>query len=76
MFTVVDQVLLKPLPYAHPERLVTIDEADIHGKTGTFKRRAYLDLRSVAASITRPSNRSPTTSSAVKGIFSTAIPDR
>jgi ATP-dependent Zn protease len=33
MFTVVDQVLLRPLPYPHPDRLVTVDEADIHGKT-------------------------------------------
>src|ERR1700751_1854765 len=27
MFTVVDHVLLKPLPYDHPERLVTVEEA-------------------------------------------------
>ena len=45
MFTVLDQVLLKPLPYAHPERLVVVDEADIHGKTGTFQGAPYLDLR-------------------------------
>ncbi len=45
MFTVVDQVLLRPLPFAHPERLVTIDEAGIHGKPGLNRGSAYLDLR-------------------------------
>ncbi len=45
MFTVVDQVLFRPLPFAHPERLVTIEEADIHGKTEPFRGVPYLDLR-------------------------------
>jgi predicted permease len=45
MFTVVDQVLLRPPPFAHPERLVTIDEAGIHGKPGLNRGAAYLDVR-------------------------------
>jgi hypothetical protein len=45
MFTVVDQVLLRPLPFAHPERLVTVDEAGIHGKPGLNRGAAYLDVR-------------------------------
>jgi predicted permease len=45
MFTVVDHVLLRPLPYLHPERLVTVDEASIHGKPDLNRGAAYLDLR-------------------------------
>ena len=48
MFTVVDQVLFRPLPFAHPERLVTIEEADIHGKTGPLSRGAVPRPASVA----------------------------
>jgi predicted permease len=45
MFTVVDQVLLRPLPYPRPDRLVTVDEAGIHGKPDLNRGAAYLDLR-------------------------------
>jgi predicted permease len=45
MFTVVDQVLLRPLSYPHPERLVTLDEASVHGKAALNRGVAYLDLQ-------------------------------
>ncbi len=45
MFTVVDQVLLRPLLYPHPEQLVTLDEAYAHGQAGFNRGVAYLDLR-------------------------------
>src|ERR1700761_6369042 len=45
MFAVVDRVLLRPLRYLHPERLVTIDEAFLHGKSDLNRGAAYLDLK-------------------------------
>jgi predicted permease len=45
MFAVVDRVLLRPLPYLHPERLVTVDEAVLHGKSDLNRGAAYIDLK-------------------------------
>jgi predicted permease len=46
MFAVVDHVLLKPLPYPQPERLVTVEEASVHGPRDIVAHgAAYLDLR-------------------------------
>jgi predicted permease len=46
MFTVVDHVLLRPLPYPHPERLVTVEEASLRGPLDIVAHGAtYLDLR-------------------------------
>jgi putative ABC transport system permease protein len=35
MFSVVDEVLLKPLPFAHPERMVRLWESTPQGRNGT-----------------------------------------
>jgi predicted permease len=46
MFAVVDHVLLRPLPYPHPERLVTVEEASLRGARDIVADGApYLDLR-------------------------------
>ena len=46
MFAVVDHVLLKPPPYPHPERLVTVEEASLRGARDIVADGApYLDLR-------------------------------
>jgi predicted permease len=45
MFTVVDRVLLRPLPYPHAERLVIIDEAGKNGTPNVNRGAAYLDLQ-------------------------------
>jgi predicted permease len=45
MFAVVDRALLWPLPYHRPDRLVTIDEAYLHGQADQNRGAAYLDLR-------------------------------
>ncbi len=42
MFTVVDQVMLRPLPYAHPEKLVGIAETSSNGVDKTWW--PYLDI--------------------------------
>jgi predicted permease len=45
MFAVVDQVLLRRLPYDHPKRLVIVDESTIGGNPNVNRGSAYLDLR-------------------------------
>ena len=43
MFTVVESVLLSPLPYTHPDRLVSVDLADTPG--GSTSWLNYRDIR-------------------------------
>ena len=46
MFTVVDHVLLRPLPYPHPERLATIQETSLRDPRDIVAHGTdYLDLR-------------------------------
>jgi predicted permease len=53
MFTVVDAVLLKPLPYPEPERLVTLRaRSDTLGETWGFSYSEFLDLQRDTHSLT------------------------
>lgn len=47
VFSAVDAVLLKPLPFAHPERLLAVDELDTRGVShqGTFSYPDFFDWR-------------------------------
>jgi len=55
MFTVIDGVLFKPLPYAHPERLVNIwehtDWSTASGNTWAFTYPNFLDCQAAAPSL-------------------------
>ncbi len=63
IFSVVNTVLLQPLPYAQAERLVAIQELDKNGKRGQVTPANFLDWRAqntvfehLAAILTRPAN--------------------
>ncbi|HSB75680.1 MAG TPA: ABC transporter permease, partial [Terriglobales bacterium] len=47
MFSVVDAVLLRPLPFPHAERLVSVNETDSRrpGKPDTFSYSDFFDYR-------------------------------
>ena len=63
IFSVVNTVLLRPLPYRHAERVVAIQEVDQYGKRGQVTPANFLDWRTqntvfehLAAILTRPAN--------------------
>jgi putative ABC transport system permease protein len=45
MFTVIDAVLLRPLPFAHAGRLMAIDTGSTHGNLQTTSWPNYIDVR-------------------------------
>lgn len=45
IFSVVNAVLLRPLPYSHPERIVVVEEHAGGERQPTFSPRDYLDLK-------------------------------
>src|SRR5215471_7709228 len=45
IFSVVDAVLLRPLPYAEADRLVSLREVDAQGRQNTFAEPNFFDVR-------------------------------
>src|SRR5581483_12443822 len=45
IFSVVDAVVLRPLPYPQPERIVSVKEVDAKGRQITFAAPNFLDVR-------------------------------
>src|SRR5256885_2858425 len=51
MFTVFNGVLLKPLPYAEPDRLVTVEQRTETGGSGDFNYLDFLDCKRESRSL-------------------------
>jgi hypothetical protein len=50
IFSVVNGVLLRPLPYANPERIVQVWQVNKQGRDGNFSEPNYRDLRAESRS--------------------------
>lgn len=51
VFTVINAVLLHPLPYSHPERLVILHWQDKYGSQGDISARAFFMLKEQASTL-------------------------
>jgi predicted permease len=51
IFSVVNTVLLQPLPFSHPDRIVAIEEHASGERNTTFSPRDFLDVKEQAASL-------------------------
>ncbi len=64
MFSVVDAVLLKPLPYPEPERMVTVGESDVYMGASTLN---FVDWRRLSHSFAALSAEGPATAAVMIG---------
>jgi putative ABC transport system permease protein len=51
IFSVLNGVVLRPLPFGSPERLVVLHEVNDHGLSATFSPADYLDVREISTAL-------------------------
>ena len=67
MFSVVDAVLLKPLPFPEPERLVTLDEAENAATRYGASALNFVDWKRLSTSFEALAAASPTSAAVMMG---------